>query len=147
MIIGPENSLVSVDPGKTECGWAYFESGVLHSCGLGRFVPADHRRSPAHVVIELPQIYRQSKMKGDPNDLIDLAFAAGIFVSQLQTGAAYETVRPREWKGTRPKHVCNKITLAALTNTEKALLPDLSASRLHNVVDAIGIGLWKLKRR
>lgn len=137
--------LVSVDPGKNACAWADFRDGVLEDCGLDPGLPFP---GPDLLVVELPQIYQQRKQKGDPNALVDLAFAAGVFTSgAMGIDTELLLVRPRAWKGTRPKHVCNKITLNALTEEEKARIPNLPKTKLHNVLDAIGIGLWRLGRR
>jgi len=137
--------LLSIDPGKHAMAWAVFKEGTLHACGLGNSALHVKSYDPTHVVIELPQVYRQSK---NPNDLVDLAFRAGFWAHTFnEPGVEFETVWPHDWKGSRPKSVDNRATRKDMTEAELKLLPDLPDGKLHNVIDAIGIGLWKLGRK
>ena len=147
-------------------------SQVLIACGLVRFndfeeltLLADIVKRTAvggmsmnqtgdAVVIEKPQVYAQRNWKGDPNDLIDVALTAGI-VAGVFDCRFNEFVRPHEWKGNAPKEVIEKRVVTVLeVNELKALaaaqdLPKrklVTARMMHNVVDAVGIGLWKLNR-
>ena len=96
-------------------------------------------------------IYPFGKGKGDPNDLIEVALIAGML-----TGAMYmrtpefdlKYVKPRTWKGTAPKHITNERTLAQLTPVELERLPRRPRAKDydHNMLDAIGIGIWQLQR-
>ena len=99
------------------------------------------------VVIELPRVY-PGDVKGDPNDLIDLAAVGGAFIPLGINGATF--FYPRQWKGQMPKDVCQR-------RIEKVLQPiELSACERtmrryrkgmhHNLWDAIGIGLHALGR-
>lgn len=99
------------------------------------------------IVIEVPQVYAPPG-KNDPNDLIDLAGVVGAVIGKLATvgGTAIWTPRPREWKGNAPKRITTLRVHEKLTATEKALIPKLSATRLHNVLDAIHLGLVHLRR-
>ncbi len=66
----------SIDPGCT--GVAVWFGQSLMSCG----VVDDPEAVVVHgnLVIEKPQIYRASKSKADPNDLITLAIQVGRYV-------------------------------------------------------------------
>lgn len=134
--------LVAVDPGKHACGWAVFYDGHLYTCGLGE-IP-NMFRYPDDLVVEIPQIYQQRKWQGDPKALVEVAFAAGRSTAWHPEP---HTIRPHDWKGSRPKDICNRVTMNALTDEEKDLIPTLPKTKLHNVIDAIGIGLWRLGRR
>ena len=136
-------TLLAVDPGKHFCGWAFFVDGVLHSCGLD--VPDEIAllMHAERLVIELPQIYRASRTKGDPNDLIDVALVVGQIMASFTD---VTLIKPRAWKGTVKKEVMTARIESKLTDAEKALIPRLSISLRHNVVDAIGIGLFSLGR-
>ena len=153
---------VAIDPGKKAVGWALFSDKNLIQCGLviNEGGPAQLNAAmedafqdfhAAVVVVEVPQMYQQRFLKGDPNDLIDVALAAGMAVGNLAPcgDEDIELVRPRKWKGTRPKKVCNQLTLKTLTPAELAIYENTEclASLRHNVIDAIGIGLWKAGRR
>ncbi|NIQ90988.1 MAG: hypothetical protein GWM98_04570 [Nitrospinaceae bacterium] len=101
-------------------------------------------------VVEIPQIYDRRKWKGDPNDLIKVAVTAGALAGTFfrRTGSI-EFVKPATWKGSRPKEIDNEFTLSLLTPDELLRFERAKApkSKRHNLIDAIGIGLWKLKRR
>ena len=154
------NSLISIDPGKHSIAWAYFSNAVLVDCGLiqskNLVVLAtkvdvqiiEYRNiTPDLVVVEKPQAYQQKHWKGDPNDLIDLALAAGAATHALGC-CEIEFVLPRTWKGQTPKKISNARTLKNLTDIERQVFKrmDVIPSLRHNVIDAIGIGMWKLRR-
>lgn len=148
--------LISVDPGKHAFGWALFEDGDFIAGGLcgndTQAIDGDLKALGAtEAIIELPQVYQQRMWKGDPNDLIEVAIVAGKAAHALAMAGAtdIEFVKPRVWKGTRSKKICNKLTLDTLTSCERAAFDTIEvlASLRHNVIDAIGIGLWRLKRR
>ena len=156
--------MISIDPGVNGHAWAlwdyydswyegggWYDGGVYHDIssdepvlikvGLGELPPDDDIHE---IVIELPQVYAGSKSKGNPNDLIKLAYEAGRVVGS----AAAKVIKPREWKGTIKKEVMLKRILSKLDDRELRLLKGLGLppSKEHNVVDAIGIGLWALGR-
>lgn len=100
------------------------------------------------LVYEVPQIYRQGKSKGDPNDLIPLALLSG-YVSGRWPSTEVCGLKPREWCGQLPK----------LTKGDPWTSPrgELVARRLdaaeracivssHDAIDAVGIGLHDLER-
>ncbi len=129
--------MISIDPGK-HTGWAWFLDEKLIACGLGRpevrgEVPLDDL-----AVIERPTIYPRSPVP--PNDIIELAITAGRIAAGFER---VEWVLPRRWKGTIPKAIMGERILAKLTPAELARIP--SGAR-HDVIDAIGLGLWYLKR-
>ncbi len=103
----------------------------------------------AESVIEKPQIYRQRMWKGDPNDNVDVAIAAGVAAATLSRCGPVSFAAPRAWKGQREKRIDNAYTLRLLGPDEAEVLAGhkVRGSKLHNVVDAVGIGLWKLGRR
>lgn len=134
--------MITIDPGVNGCGWAWWGAAYLIQAGYGQ--PPSAKETREDLLIELPQIYSAMKSKGNPNNLIKLAFHAGMVVN----GRPYETVSPRQWKGTIKKEVMLKRILSKLTDTELSLLKGLGLPKSleHNVVDACGIGLWKLGR-
>lgn len=105
-------------------------------------------------VIELPKFYGQERYDGDPrkatataNSLIREAVTLGRWVERLAiAGIPYETVEPSTWKGQVSKEGMNNRTMRALALDEVVHVPVIARSRLHNVLDAIGVGLWYLKR-
>jgi hypothetical protein len=132
----------SIDPGCT--GWAWWEGQRLVACGVEEDVDAVAVRGD--LVIEKPQIYRASKSKADPNDLITLAIQVGRYVERARhAGMTATLVTPAEWKGQVPKDVIVPRILAALNEGERAIATRVSLGiakgKVHNMVEAIGIGL------
>jgi hypothetical protein len=159
--------LVSVDPGVKEAGVAVFEDQELVAAWLERGedwletaqnvyrqidlrYPSEVARGIAWV-IEIPQVYTQNKLKGDPNDLIQLALVAGALGSLTHTDDLrnrFITYLPRQWKGQTPKKTMNKRVQGRLSREEleRVELPR-AESLQHNVWDAIGIGMYQIRRR
>jgi hypothetical protein len=141
--------LISVDPGVKHSGFAFWHRGDL----VGAFlVPADTPMPnhfpdvPCEIVIELPQVYRERrKQKGDQNDLVNLAFAAGRIAGAL--GLPVTCYRPHDWKGSVPKDVMVERVRSCLSPEELSKMDLPAPSLRHNVFDAVGIGLHHLKRR
>jgi hypothetical protein len=141
-------TLLAIDPGNVS-GEASFENGKLY---LARPLPFCDLFRPGYcadaVVIEVPRHYPYNQ-KGDPNDLIDLAVRVGELKNHFtEKGATVQLVYPRTWKGTVPKVIHNKRVLRMLTKQEIDLLPKRPRAKDydHNMLDAIGLGLWKLGR-
>lgn len=149
--------VIAIDPGACN-GYAIFYSGALVFAGV--FKGEDIEELPRQafmqfsggfaldlVVIEKPVIYPLDT-KGDPNQLITLAIRAGEIAGRFRyANREVEWVKPRTWKGTAPKDITNRRTLAKLTDEEKECLPRLPKTKAHNMLDAIGIGLWYLEKK
>lgn len=164
--------LVSVDPGLHVCGVALWSDGELSEAWLA-VAPTDPPplgylpwewmakavardladRTPrlgADLAIEVPQVYHQSKLKGDPNDLIDIALVAGAVATRVAAyhGGVTTTYRPQAWKGSTPKKVMVERIKAKLSAEEHLrVVPPRAAALAHNVWDAVGIGLHHLQRQ
>lgn len=147
----PSVWLTSLDPGEKQ-GWAVFVHSRLIGCGLGPMQSLMGR-----VVVECPQVYPGDR-KIDPNDLIVLARRVGRIEEQAaRAGIACQVVLPREWKGQTPKETHGPRILRALSDHERGIYmaacePFVKRQRKkreipeHNILDAIGIGLWALGR-
>jgi hypothetical protein len=154
--------LLSIDPGhrkgRANLGWALFanydrlvDAGVESSpesmMPVGPY-PFRVGSSGRVAIIETPRWYPQEH-KIDTNDLLDLSVLVGELKRHfLEREAHVHLVYPRTWKGTVPKGIHNKRVLAALSKEELAVLPKRPRAKDYdnNIVDAIGIGLWKLGR-
>lgn len=140
---------MAVDPGVTT-GWAYFHpTGKLSSAGHARhklFLGCGFDDEDLELIVEIPRVYPYGG-KGDPNDLIDLAVKAGEVRGRFSWQRSVE-VYPRTWKGTAPKHIHQQRIIKALAKEELTLLPKTPRSRKldHNMIDAVGLGLWHLGR-
>lgn len=154
-------NLVAIDPGKKWNAYARFRGGVLLAVEYKEVFrePIVSLQLPwvggggnLIVVVEKPQVYPGGRTQR-PNDLIDVAIGAGIGVGHFLNATAdvaVEQITPRTWKGTVPKEVMERRILSRLTDSENDVILQYSAtlpkSKRHNVVDAVGIGLWKLGR-
>lgn len=147
-------TLLAIDPSWSCTGWAYFIEGKLDVCGfikeqknitqlvkqMGNVWYDTPISSRVRVVIELPVIRPQRVERAEPNDLMKVAFVAGICAGVF--AGEVETISPQKWKGNRPKKVDNPYTLSLLSAAERQKVP-----KNDNTIDAVGIGLWALKRR
>lgn len=147
--------LLAIDPGTRCMGWSVW-STKLERCGLVRTKAQELgdrvyelvRQLPSggdyDVLVEKPRIYPYER-KRQPNDLIDLSFAAG---SCTLLGRGISVVLPYEWKGQTPKDVCHRRIMERLGVEELLVvrngLVGVPASYQHNVLDAIGIGRWRV---
>lgn len=137
-----ETILAAIDPGANT-GAAFFGNGVLYAAEL-HTKPVAHLYLVNQLVIEIPKFSDQTKGK-DPQDLITLAVNAGQWIQVLRAPDV-RRVFPSQWKGNVPKAIHNERVLAKLTPAELAVIPKLPATKLHNVIDAIGLGLFALGR-
>jgi hypothetical protein len=138
--------LIAIDPGA-DMGWALYYRGALADCGLGDgWLKQD---AVDDLVIECPQVYPGSKKRVDPNDLIKLARGVGrVEERAMLRGIRVHIVLPHAWKGSVPKDVFAGRIIGHMRPEEAAILGAIkvSNSKLHNVIDAVGLGLWKLGR-
>jgi len=147
--------LIAIDPGTEQAGFALFENGILTRAELVREKGSTKEQrawraarqlgalcqahADAELVVEHPQVYLRSP--GDPDDLLALALVVGGVLTLHEGG---DLVRPREWKGQVPKKIMVARILKQLSDEEQALCKRVKDN--HNVLDAVGIGLWRLKR-
>lgn len=104
----------------------------------------------AKFVVEVPVVYLHGpggkKDGADPNDLIDLAAVVGALCVTFSEAFVLKAVQPREWKGQVPKEIHHARALSRLDADERARVPKLAKSRLHNALDALALGLTDLGR-
>lgn len=99
------------------------------------------------VVGERQVVYPGAKgLKTNPNDLLDLAMCAGAFYGALCVDmvATLTVVEPAEWKAQVPKDITRKRIEGLLSHSEPLNIK--KGGEMHNVYDAIGIGLFALGR-
>jgi len=163
--------LLAVDPSVRSVGLAEFHNGELWHCWrvisqpsnsidsegarwlrVSRDVIRSTDTLPDTIVYERPQIYRASKSKGDPNDLLGLVGVGASVAALLATtnpNLEIQTPTPAEWIGQIPKTTRGSALkspraqriLGRLLASERALVPDQ-----HDVIDAVGLGLHVLGR-
>lgn len=94
-----------------------------------------------NVVIEEPTIYPHSKAR--PADVMALQLKVGELKGRFEAaGCRVELVQPRTWKRQVPKPIHHIRIRKALTDAERALVE----GQRGDVLDAVGLGLWKLGR-
>ncbi len=107
------------------------------------------------LVLEMPQTYAGRAAKGDANDLFPLAAIDGALAALFSESKVTSTVA-HGWKGGVPKGDLdeNKIIRdrveTRLSPAERGIFDSMIGSMAkalsHNVIDAVGIGLWGLGR-
>ena len=160
--------ILCVDPGIRGCGVALFDSddrrlarcayvknparsggGPREAACMGAAVFNAVHEPARFVVVEWPQVYAQGKQKGDQADLLSLAAVDGAIVGAFGLSEA-ASVLPRVWKGQVPKEIMVSRILLRLTDGERGIFEactrEVPKSLRHNVVDAIGIGLFTVGR-
>jgi hypothetical protein len=138
------DTFVAFDPGVKYLAWALFSFGKLRKADLYRgdfdnlLLRVGSLRSAALAVVECP-----TRNFGVPEkDICELCRAAGEIGIQFDER---EYVSPSEWKGQVPKTVHHPRILTRLTDEERAVIPEGKTARKH-ILDAVGIGLWRLGR-
>jgi len=143
--------LLAIDPGNVT-GFALFEGKDLVTCGV---LTKDQAKSRVFdnvdtLVIERPKIYPGARQEVPPDDLITLAILVGEIKALYRlSGVETEEVLPYAWKGQLPKDISHKRIKKCLNMKENSLVESVrvSKSNKHNMLDAVGIGLWRLGRR
>lgn len=155
-------ALVAIDPGNVT-GFALFlpvrdtASGTvrfdLHECGITkeRYLPTD---GPFRVAIERPQADDRKTKGGKPvplSDKLTLAWKAGILAGWYEAlGHAVAGIEPRLWKASLTKEQCWELVRSRLSGSELELVfgacQAIAPSYVHNMHDAIGIGMAVLGR-
>lgn len=157
-------TLVCFDPGIRVAGLAIFVDKKLTWAGIVRNSEQTERGpyawirmadavneqlqdiSADRIVVEVPQVYRQSSWKGDPADLIELAGVNGAVVASVMAGS-HRGYLPREWKKQVRKDVMLRRIMSRLSPEEQAAFDDsVPESLKHNAIDAAGLGLFELGR-
>jgi hypothetical protein len=165
-------TLLAVDPGKWQAGVAFFgDDDMLIDAQLVK----SRSRNPAQaafeigvgaraviydgaadeVACEMPNIRSRMRQKGDPNDLLFLTLVNGAVWASVPTEKR-TPVPVNDWKGSVPKEIMRG-RLTGLWGDDPPLVtptPKLTHEELeilglnpnHNVLDAVGIGLWALHR-
>ena len=100
-----------------------------------------HEWAERKAIIEYPKVHRDTP---NPGAIVKLAAACGAYTAILQA-AGFDViwVEPRAWKGTVPKDIMYRRIVAKLSADE---YNTIVKPKDHNVVDAVGIGLWQIRK-
>lgn len=152
--------LVCIDPGKWLCGVASFsDRGYLLRAELVRTkgsvvdladavaeaVKKNRIESKLTLAYEMPQVYLSDP--GKAKSLFPLAVTDGAVAQALRPNAIVE-YKPHDWKGSvDPDVMTEKIKTRWMTAADhKAVVMPSAKSLAHNLFDAIGIGIYHLRR-
>lgn len=158
----PKVNLLAIDPGYRYFGYSVFNDSTIVSADLSSAEKAEDwdrwtGQPPDFTaiseiisqfewldrlaVIEFPKVHRSTP---NAESIVRLASACGAYTAILQTeGFRVEWVEPRSWKGTVPKDIMYKRILAKIPESEYTHIKRIHD---HNVIDAVGIGLWKIRK-
>lgn len=137
--------LLAIDPGNCT-GFAWFRGDELLECGVTTVDAPTMSLRPDRLVVELPQVYDAAHSKGDPNDLIGVAVQVGRWVERYRGLESIRLVKPATWKGQVPKEIHHGRILRKLALREQGVMPSLPKTKAHNMLDAVGLGMWALGR-
>lgn len=102
------------------------------------------------LVYEWPQIYRATKSKGNPNDLLKTLATGAAAASELGSIVrSVQTPLPADWAGQTKKATKGdpwdsergRMVARRLSAAERAVVPSS-----HDAIDAVALGLWKVGR-
>lgn len=157
------STLLAIDPGKIWLGWAGFRDGKLRGAGCSKS-PAGHYSSHfSNMVLHVGFLggfgamvdcvaLESMTVRGDgspvpPQDLIDVQTVGCLVARSFSSDVRLLT--PMDWKGTIRKSVHHPRIRAALDETERGIAGcacDRAGAHAKEVMDAIGLGLFFLKR-
>lgn len=147
--------MIAIDPGES-AGRGRFDrpSRKLLECGLIDSADRLALRT-ADVVCEHPTIYPGTK---NPNNIVTLAITAGRLVERhLALDGVLKWHLPRQWKGQVPKppkaadYIIYRRIVNALDADERQIFAQAlaqvgSEKAKLDIIDAVGLGLFDLKR-
>lgn len=160
------STLLSIDPGTKNLGWALFEEErfVLGGCSRTSLRTRDDQ---VHVHVETIQAALRSygaglrvygalesmkhhsrRARSNPNDLLDVQMVGGLVAGHLCVRV--RTLPATQWKGSIPKSVHHERITRKLDAAELVVLQesvrDVPSGNHKEVLDAVGIGLYHLGR-
>lgn len=167
----PIRTLLAIDPGVRGVGAAIFCDGQLYDCAyltttedalelqaralslrVVDFVTAHSgMRYPDVVVCERMVYERRGGRSGRasiPEDLLAVTHVGGVILGAFPA-AMHALPTPRTWKGgSIPKEVHHPRMLGGLPYEALRVITirarEVGVSKAHNMLDAVGIGLWGL---
>lgn len=137
--------LITIDPGVHAAGVAWWDGSRLVKACYAKKAAWPELFDGGRDVVFVERQYLTRKHPR-PQDIVELAYHAGLIAAYAAgPGGIVNEILPVTWKGNVPKEIQNARTFAKLTEPERTVI-QMAGSRSHNVLDAIGIGLYVLKR-
>ena len=155
--------MITIDPNLRGCGVALWVGDTLKRAfyvknpvvtGRGYKVGTALARNVVHhielavasrfmMIVEMPRVY-PGMPQTDLNDLLDV-MGVGAAVAALHSSQV-EHVFPSDWKGNVKKQLMLERIWSKLSDAEKAVVQKTNKSDTEDILDAVGIGLFKLNR-
>lgn len=151
--------LVCIDPGKKLCGVSMFsdrgyllraelvraDDVVTLADGVAEAVKKNRIENRLVLAYEMPQVYMSDP--GKAKSLFPLAVTDGAVAYALRPNEIVE-YKPHDWKGSvDPDVMTKKIKERWMTAADhKAVVIPSAKSLAHNIYDAVGIGIYHLRR-
>lgn len=163
--------ILAIDPGcsfTNGAGWALFSEGRLKHCGVVAPFAAgiDSKQScmevleklskqwetligfhikPELLCLESPIAYPSYSQRIDTKSLDNIHFLNGM-LSERFNPRELLTPTPYQWKQNKPKDIHREEIIAGLDPYSKRVLTEalkeIPRSKWHNVIDAVGLGLY-----
>jgi hypothetical protein len=165
--------ILAIDPGysfSNGAGWAHFSDGKLKNCGVeAPFASGlDSKQSclevleklskqwenlmgfhknPELLCLESPIVYPRYSQKIDTRSLDNIHFLNGM-LSERFNPRELLIPTPYQWKQNKPKDIHRHEIMAALDQKSQYILTNtlnqIPRNKWHNVIDAVGLGLYAL---
>lgn len=148
--------LLSIDPGLSGTGWAYWCRGELLRAGTVHLTPKQRKGlellqrawaireqlpcTRGHVVIE--RMWVSPALARNANAMLKTSFLSGVLAGSFETG---EMVYPSQWrpKGCKGKEGVHDWVQERLSQISyRRVVAGTPKSRREHMFDAIGIGMW-----
>lgn len=143
--------IIAIDPGVHMSGVAIMavHDDTIYQLIYAGYQPTGDLKIPSYsnatLLIERPEKY---PYKGKTHKDIDTLLAIVDTLKEMAKDAAWvcRTFTPAQWKGQVPKNVHHARVMRQLTEAEEAAVKWPADYLRHNVLDAIGLGLFGANR-
>lgn len=137
-------TVVGIDPDTSCPSYAYVRDGQLQSVHYERGGPRVRPPYPREVLAVCEAQFVDRGGRVPDKDILALAWAAGESSMHFDR---CERIAPSRWKGDVPKATMQTWVRAALNESERFVLAKYKQQYiLREVLDAVGIALWKVGR-
>lgn len=151
--------LVSIDPGLRAAGWAHFDDKRLVACGCSfadvgngprqwRAMANELRTVSGCETLVIERMEPRTSMSAAFDALVELTIISGMLADSHEGELVF--LRPSIWTGKFDKTVNHHRIRKRLTQAEEdlvdAVLVGIPPDNHKEVLDAVGIGLYQVRR-
>lgn len=123
--------------------------GIIDNLKKSKILSDITANDKVYVLIEYPEQYQYSPVpRGNVQDLAFTAGALSLFFEMTFDNARVDLILPKIWKRQVPKDIFLNRILSRLSEEELEILESKNYPKSveHNVIDAIGLGLYLCRR-